>query len=135
MSEENVDILRRVFDADVRRESATALALYDAAVVWDVSRLGVASFGAGVFHGHAGLRAWFREWHTAWEHTRNDLEELIEAGEHVVSVHTQRGRGRSSGIQVDVRQYAVWTIRAAKITRVVWFQTREEAFEAAGLSE
>jgi hypothetical protein len=27
----------------------------------------------------------------------------------------------------------VWTLRDGKITRVVWFATREEALEAAGL--
>ena len=32
-------------------------------------------------------------------------------------------------------QYAVWTIRNGKVVRVVWFPTREEALEAAGLSE
>ena len=135
MSEENVEIVRRIYEAGARRDSPTSLALYDPDVVWDVSKLGVADFGEGIFRGREGLRRWFRHWYAAWEQARNDLEELIDAGEHVISVHTQRVQGRTSGIGVEVQQYGVWTIRAGKVTRVVWFTTRPEALEAAGLSE
>jgi ketosteroid isomerase-like protein len=49
---------------------------------------------------------------------------------------TVRGRGRASGIEVEARSgAAVWTMREGKIVRVVWFPTRAEALEAAGLSE
>jgi ketosteroid isomerase-like protein len=135
MSRENVEVVRGIFDAGLRRDSATALGLYDPEVVWDVSRLEGADFGEGVFHGHDGLRTWFRAWYSAWENTQNELERLIDAGDHVISVHVQRGRGRASGIAIDVEQYAVWTIRAGRVIRVVWFLTREEALEAAGVRE
>jgi ketosteroid isomerase-like protein len=65
----------------------------------------------------------------------NDIEEAIDAGDSVVTVTTQRSRGRTSGIEVELKQYAVWTVRAGKVTRAVWFHTRREAFEAAGLQE
>ena len=135
MSRENVEIVRRLFDAGIRRESAAAFTLYDPALVWDVSRLEGADFGEGVYHGHEGIRRWFREWLAAWESVRNDLEEVIDAGDHVVSVTTQRSRGKVSGIDVELKQYAVWTIRNGKILRAVWFQTRDEALEAVGLRE
>jgi ketosteroid isomerase-like protein len=135
MSQENVEIVRRIFEAGAHRDGAATLTLYDHAVVWDVSRLGGADFGTGVFHGHDGLRRWFREWYAAWENTQNDLDELIDAGEYVVSVMTQRGRGRASGIEVDLEQYAVWSIRDGKVVHVIWFLTRKEAYEAVGLRE
>jgi hypothetical protein len=53
----------------------------------------------------------------------------------VISLVITRGRGRSSGIDTEIRQYGVWTIRDDKIVRVAWFYSREEAFEAAGLRE
>jgi ketosteroid isomerase-like protein len=134
VSRENVEIVRSIFEAGLRRDSETALALYDPEVVWDVSRLEGADFGEGVFHGHVGLRQWFREWYAAWENTVNDLEEVIDAGGHVISVHTQRSRGRASGVAVETRQYAVWTVRAGKVVRTVWFLTREEALEASVFS-
>ena len=135
MSWENVEVVRQVFEAGSRRDAPGAFALYDPALVWDVSRLEGVDFEEGIFHGHEGLRRWFRGWLGAWESVRNDLEEVIDAGDSVVSVTTQRSRGKTSGIDVELKQYAVWTVEGGKVTRVVWFQTRGEALEAAGLPE
>ncbi len=46
-----------------------------------------------------------------------------------------RGRGRGSGVEVDARFYDVYTLRNGKIVRVDEFAEREDALEAAGLSE
>ena len=133
MSQENVEIVRRVFELGLNRDTArAALELYDTELVWDVSRLGVADFGRGVYHGHEGLRDWFRQWYAAWENTRNELEDLIEVGGHVLSIHTQRGLGRESGIEVTIQQFAVWTLLDEKVIRVTWFKTLAEAMSAAG---
>ncbi len=91
--------------------------------------------GGGVYHGHEGIRTWFREWNEAWEDSGFELQELIEAGQQVVSVVTRRARGRASGIDVQQPGAVVWTVREGKIVRVVWFPTREEAREAVGLRE
>jgi ketosteroid isomerase-like protein len=74
-------------------------------------------------------------WYEAWERVEPDLRELLDAGDHVVSIEITRGRGRASGVEVELQQYGVWTIRDGKIVRARWFTTRQEALEAAGLSE
>jgi ketosteroid isomerase-like protein len=136
MSQENVEIVRRLYDAVARRDAATVLALYDPEVEFDYTHGPLRDLiGRRVYHGHDGLRLWFREWHEAWENVDYDCEELIGAGDQVVSVDIGRGRGRASGIEVEAGQCGVWTIRDGKIVRVVWFPTREEALEAAGLSD
>ena len=136
MSQANVEIVRRVFELGGSRDSArAALELYDPELVWDVSRLGLADFGRGVYHGREGLRDWFRQWYGAWENARNELEDLIEVGGHVISIHTQRSLGRESGIEVALQQFAVWTLLDQKVTRVTWFKTLAEATRAAGAQE
>ena len=60
-------------------------------------------------------------------------QELIDAGDKVISLVVTRGRGRSSGVETELRHYGVWTIRDAKIARVAWFYSREDALRAAGL--
>jgi ketosteroid isomerase-like protein len=135
MSQANVAVVRGVFEAGHRRDSATAFALYDEGIVWDVSRLGGADFGEGVFHGHDGIRRWFRGWLGAWDTVRNDVDELIDAGEQVIAITTQTSRGKTSGIEVELKQYSVWAVRDGRVQRAVWFRTREEALEAVGLSE
>jgi ketosteroid isomerase-like protein len=137
MSQENVEIVRRVFDAADRRDADAIFALYDPDVEWDASRMlpGLGEF-TEVAHGHDGLRRFFGEWLEAWESDEYVYDELIDTGgDVVVSIATQRGRGRVSGVEVARLLAGVWTIRAGRIVRVVWFPTRAEALEAVGLSE
>jgi ketosteroid isomerase-like protein len=126
VSRENVEIVRRVYEAAARHDSAAVLALYDPQVELDSSRLELVGPG-GVHRGHEGLRRFFREWHEAWENVEYDYDELIDAGDHVVSVVTRRGRGRASGADVELHVALVWTVRAGQVVRVVWFPSCEEA--------
>jgi ketosteroid isomerase-like protein len=136
MSQENVEIVRRVYEAAARRDTAIVLDLYDPEVDWDVSRSPMARLvGQGRYQGHEGLRRFFRAYHEAWERIEYEHEELIDAGDRVISVDHERGCGRASGAEVEFTQYAVWTIREGKIVQAVWFPTRAEALQAAGLSE
>jgi ketosteroid isomerase-like protein len=97
---------------------------------------GAAGGRGGVYHGHRGLRSFFLKYHEAWEDIQYEGAELVDAGgEHVISVDTERTRGRTSGVETELTQYAVWTIRDGKVVKVVWFPTRADALEAAGLSE
>ena len=136
MSRENVEIVRRVYDAVARHDAAAVLAQYDPAVVHDNSRLPEARLvGERITHGHEGIRRLFREWYEAWEYVEDNCEELIDAGERVISVVTRRGRGRASGAETTARRGGVWTLRDGKVVRVVWFPSPEEALEAVGLRE
>lgn len=131
-----MEVVRRVYEASARRDSATVLSLYDPEVEIDVTRGAVGEVaGRTVHRGHEGLRTFFRAWYETWESVEADLGELIDAGENVVSIETTRGRGKGSGAEVEMTQYGVWTIRGGKIVRVMWLTRREEALEAAGLSE
>ncbi len=137
MSQENVEIVRRLYDAIARQDVAAVLSFYDPEVEADFSRSpqGALTGGALNYHGHEGVRRMSRDWNEAWANVEYEIVDLVDAGEHVISVLTYRGRGRSSGAEVEQTDYPVWTIRKGKIVRVVWLQTREEALEAAGLSE
>ena len=126
MSAENVEVVRRIYEAAARRDAETVFSLYDAEVELDNTRLGLAGH-RGIRRGHEGLRGVFRDWHDAWENVEYDYDELIDAGEHVVSVVTRRGRGRASGVDVELRVALVWTVRSGKVVRAVWWPDREAA--------
>jgi ketosteroid isomerase-like protein len=82
------------------------------------------------------VRSAFRDWYEAFEDVESDLEELIDAGEHVIVVFTYRGRGRASGAEVEWKHMAgLWTFRDGKVLHVAWLRTREHALEAAGLRD
>ena len=134
MSEENVEVVRRVYEAVASGDTEAVLAAYDPDIEWQFARSPFRSlFKRDTYHGHEGLRSFIRERYAdAWETIEDDLEELIDADEYVVSVVTTRGRGRASGVEVEIKHAGLWTLREGKIVRVAWFPSREEALEAAG---
>lgn len=135
MSQADVEIVRRVYEAVANQDAATVLALYDAEVEWDASRLPEARMydESGLSRGHDAIRGMTRRWNEAWTTAEDRCDELIDAGEHVISVVTRRGRGRASGIEVETRRAGVWTVRAGKVVRAVWFPSVEEALDFIGL--
>jgi ketosteroid isomerase-like protein len=136
MSQENLEIVRRVYASDRRGDRLAWLALIDPQVEWDTTRLASEGITAtGLYRGHEGVRQWFSQWNEAWQDSQFALDELIEAGEEVVAVVTRTGRGRVSGVEVQTQGAVVWTIRGGKVARAVLFPTRVEALEAVRLSE
>ena len=138
MSEKNVDIVRAIYDAVARRDAARVLSLYDANV--EIRSAPGALFDhvldshRTTWVGHEGLRAFDRELSDAFELFETTCDEMIDAGNQVVTISKYRVRGRGSGLELDgPLQYGVWTIQDGLVTRVVWFPTREDALDAAGL--
>ena len=132
MSHENVEIVRGVIEAHERGDVASVFAAYDPEIEWHVGRVAAeASDFEPVYHGHDGIRAFWRVWFAAWEKASFEYEEFIDAGDSVVSILSQRVRGRTSGVELEWRSYAqVWTLREGKVVRVEFFPTRDEALEA-----
>jgi ketosteroid isomerase-like protein len=91
--------------------------------------------GQGEFHGHEGMRAFVKAYFESWEWFRLQPIEFIDAGAQLVAVCTTRGRGRESGAEVDGKVAHVWTFQGMRATRCLSFQARDQALEAAGLSE
>ena len=133
MSEENVEVVRRVYEAAAHRDGPTVLEHYDPEVELDATRLGVTD--SDVYHGHDGLQSLFREFAETFDEIEYSYEELIDAGDQVISIVTRHARGRTSGVEVERPFALLWTLRDGKVVRVVWYLTREDALEAAGLSE
>jgi ketosteroid isomerase-like protein len=131
MSEANVEIVRRQVEAYVSGDFETALAAFDREVEFDVS---IRPEGQ-VYRGPDGVVEAMRSWSGTWDDFRLEVEEIIDAGDRVVLVDRQSGRGKGSGAPLDQQTFSVFTIREGKIVRVVWLPTREQALEAAGLSE
>jgi ketosteroid isomerase-like protein len=138
MSEENVEVVRRIVDAHQRGDFATVYAAYDPAIEWRTGDARAAQWSdfEPVYHGHEGVRTFWRTWFAAWETVDFEYEEFIDAGDQVLSILSQRMRGRTSGVELEWHSYGqVWTIRDGKVIRVQFFANRDEALEAAGLSE
>ena len=103
MSQENVEIVRGLYDAISRGDTRIVLDTYDPEVTWDFTHSPFASVSKQtIYHGHDGLRAFMKErLEEAWDEIADELEELIDAEEQVISVVRSEGRGRTSGVKVS----------------------------------
>ena len=133
MSQENVEIVRRAWEAFIRHDNEAALALYDPEVEIDVRN--EARVGAGVYYGVEGVQRWFRDLLSAFGDVGSEVEEWIDADDQVIAVVRSYGRGRRSGVPVDMLEAHLWTVRDGKLVRLRTFATKEAALEASGLSE
>jgi ketosteroid isomerase-like protein len=66
---------------------------------------------------------------------RTEIEECIPVEDEVVFAAHHYGRGKASGVEVEMRNWHVWTVRDCKVVRYRFFPTKREALEAAGLRE
>jgi ketosteroid isomerase-like protein len=101
MSQENVDVVPAVLDAQRRRDWLAFRRLYDPDIEWeDVSGL----WGDwGTRRRFDDVRNAFATWFEAFEHADFDIVEIGHAGDEVVASIQIRGRGRKSGLVVDQR--------------------------------
>ena len=130
MSEENVQVARLCGEAFDRGDYEEALQALDPEIEYDLSH-----FPEGrVYHGYDGVWEAFRTWMGTFIDYRQERE-IIDAGDRLVLVVKESGRGKTSGAPVVRTTYAVWTMRDGKVVRIKFFPDQAEAFEAAGLSE
>ena len=62
-------------------------------------------------------------------------EEVIDLGDRLLRVGRATGRGRLSGVALDLPLFQVLTLRNGLIVRQSDFGEREKALQAAGLRE
>ena len=131
MSQENVEIVRAAIDAFNRGDVEATFKDVSPEFEFDQTRAVGIDRGVYDLEGFRSLLASFTD---NWESVTLGADELIDAGEHVAMPFTNVARGRD-GIEVQARGIWVWTIRDGSIVRVCLYQERQEALEAAGLSE
>ena len=128
---ENVAKVRGYMDAFNRRDLDALIA--DADPTTELHEWPNAP-GAETYHGPDGLRRAFEKWFEVWEWMHLDIEEITDAGDHVLFKLHQRAKGRGSEVEVEITSFNVYTFRDGKVTRIQLFIEREPALEAAGLT-
>ena len=136
MSRENVEVVRKIYDAVARRDVATPFELYAEDIVWDLSNWRPAELDPRpIYRGHHGVREAWRDRLSAWAEVDFEVEELTAVDDRVVAVIRDRQVGRSSGVPIGSTHAAVWTLADGKVTRLQVFDDREQALEAVGSRE
>src|SRR5215211_1202734 len=131
MSQENVEIVRRMYEAFDRGDLETTMGYFDPGVVLDASH----RVDGGISHGREALATTVTEWISTWEGWRESVEEMRDLGDRVMVISTQAGRGKKSGVEWENRFAMLFDIEGGQITRWTIYDDLHEALEAAGLSE
>ena len=132
MSQENIEIVRRAYDAFNRADEEAVIELADPEIVIDASRL---TFNPNVYVGVQGIRDIAAGMGEVWEEISFEVRDVVDLGERVVVVERLTGKGRGSGIEVAQDWGAVWTVRDGSVVRVeLGYPDREAALAAARLA-
>ena len=98
ISEQNVEIVQRIYDAVARRDIVTPFEVYAEDIVWDVSNWRVVGMGMKpVYQGHEGVREIWREILSVFGEIDFEVEKLIDAGDQVLDAAWRRAGAAISG--------------------------------------
>ena len=137
MSQENVEIVRRDIAARSARDWPALSEIWHPEIELEVIAKLELVAGARRFRGLAEIRPFFDSLSDLYSEYRVEANEIIDAGEQVVTVERISGRGlKGSDAEAWVHEDLFRLIRfeEGKIRRVTEYPSHTEALEAAGLS-
>ena len=130
MSRERVERILEGFDAFNRGDFEAVIEELPNDVEWRVLEQ---LPDQGPFRGREGVRRFWESWNDTFMDFHAEMDEVIDAGDHVIVMIHMVGRGRDSGAHVETPVYAqMWSFRGDEVHRVTMFPTKEEALAAAG---
>jgi ketosteroid isomerase-like protein len=147
MSEENVDIVRRVTglaEEGIRRgdpgapwDDCVAQGLITPNLEWRAgSRGGTGVAGLNDVVGREGYVEFAGRWTEDFDNYEAEYERFIEAGDDRVLVLVRSsGTGKASGAPVELHTAMLFELEEECVVRVVIFLNQEDAFKAAGIQE
>jgi ketosteroid isomerase-like protein len=137
MSEENVELIRSAWQSWQQRGGSfetIPVEMYAEDVEWDLSAYPLVDFETRGRGRDRLLENWAR-YFSGWRDYRSELKELIDAGGSVVVVIVENVRIADSETEIEREIFQLWTLRDRRVVRWRVFETRDQALEAAGLSE
>ena len=135
MSQENVDLIRRGTELWLRGNVEAWLETIDAGVGWDISTHPLPDVPNRGHGREALLTEMLGTYISGWNNYSAKIKEVSEAGEQVILVLHERATMRDTGVPLERDLVQLWSVRDGKAVFVRVFRSKNEALEAAGLSE
>jgi ketosteroid isomerase-like protein len=133
MSRENVEIVRRGFEAynsgDIGRILALTHPDFEGQVPPELSA------EPDTYRGHDGIRGYFQSFQDAMDEIHFHPERFWDVGDSVVVAARLNAKGRQTAIPVEQRFVQVWTIRGGKAIRLQTYVSLSEALATVGLAQ
>jgi ketosteroid isomerase-like protein len=135
MSQENVEVVRRGTEEWLRGNLEAWIETIDPEIGWDISTHplpDVPNRGRGR---EALMTDMLATYLSGWNDYSATIKEVSEAGEQVILVLHETATMRDTGVPLERDLVQLWTVRDGRGAFVRVFRTKNEALEAAGLSE
>lgn len=130
MSEENVELIRRGFEAFASGDLEYVIDLADPEIEWGAAIAPI--LGVGAVRGKEGVRRFLTEDLAAgFDDFHAEALSLEDFGDAVLAHTRYSARGASSGVDIDQTFWTVYVLRSGKLTWMRDFQDRAEALTAA----
>jgi ketosteroid isomerase-like protein len=134
VSQENVEVVARMNAAFNRRDRDAMLAYYHPDV--ELRDLQHAPDAPERLFGIDAMSAYWAQWDDAFDDFTADIEEYLDAGTFVLTATRWRGKGRDSGLEIDLRAVEVFEFADGKIARLTsGYSNKDEALKAVGMGE
>jgi ketosteroid isomerase-like protein len=130
MSQENIAVVQRLYDAWGREEVTGPLDLLDPDIEY-VNPVG--AIEPGVRRGLPAFTAAIEELFEGWSAWKMEPEQFHDVEDQVAVVVRYEATARTSGVRIEGRESALLSLRAGRIVRYEWFHGPEDALRAAGL--
>jgi len=131
MSNENVELIRRAYDAYARGDLTTMLEVVDPDLEWTYLDPGLEDPQPEVCHGRHELQSALQR--QAERGLRAQLEEVVGRGDRVMVVVRTPGVDAYRVRQADDRNYDVFTLREGRIVALRACHDRQEALRFTGI--
>ena len=134
MPRDNVELIRRAYEAYSQDDLQTMLGFVDPDVEWTYLDPNLSQPKPQVCRGRQEVEALLRQW--AEHGLKAELEEVTEAGERGVMVASRiPGLGASFGRPGEDQAYTVLTVRRGRIVAMRDCRDRQDALKVAGLED
>jgi ketosteroid isomerase-like protein len=130
MSEENVEVVRRGFEAFQRGGPEAMLELFSENVITYRPEPDGATL-----HGKAGFRDAVADWTEDFSKWQMLPQEFTNLGERVLVRVLQIAVGRNSGVRVEEDWWFLFELTDSKVSKLSFYSNPADALEAAGLRE
>ena len=125
-----MDVVKRSYAAFRRGDIEGWLETLDSDIEWQAAR---EDPDAALHRGHDGVLRYLGQWTEAYDGLQVEPREFIDGGDRIlVWVHIT-GRGRASGLDLDMQQAQIATVRGGKIVRTDEYFDRAEALASMGI--
>ena len=131
MSQENVAVVRRMYDAFHSGDAEGAVGHFAPDVTVDARDHPDAQAGKG----HEALVRIIGGWVAAFDDWSEEIEEIRDLRDHVLVAAKQRGRGKGTGIETELRYALLYELEDGKISSMTFYSDVAEALGAVAQSE